>query len=57
MSKPQQVVRLSKRDEKKIRALMKFYSMSETEQAFSAMTYKLTMELAACIYNGGQTNE
>ena len=50
-------MRLSKRDEKKIRALMKFYSMSETEQAFSEMTYKLVMELAKSIYNGGQTNE
>jgi hypothetical protein len=49
-------VRLSKRDEKKIKALMKFYAMSDVEQAISAMTYKLTMELAAYIYNGGPVN-
>ena len=67
MSKPQQVVRLSKRDEKKIRALIKFYSMSDVggrkrrctpfEQAINEMAYKLVMELAKSINNGGQTNE
>ena len=47
---------LSRKDIRKIQALMKFYSMSDVEQAISAMTYKLTMELAAYIYNGGQVN-
>jgi hypothetical protein len=61
-----QLSKLSKRDEKKIRALMKFYSMSDIggrkrrctpfEQAFSEMTYKLVMELAKSIYNGGPVN-
>jgi hypothetical protein len=51
-----QLSKLSKRDEKKIRALMKFYSMSDVEQAFSVMTRKLVMELAESIYNGGQVN-
>jgi hypothetical protein len=67
VSKPQQVVsKLSKRDIRKIQVLMKFYSMSEVggrkrrctpfEQAINEMAYKLVMELAKSINNGGQPN-